>query len=97
MCLSQKTPQSTHHRHGEAHSDHDHMMQDHEELAAQVSSDGWSHRFGLTLLLVIFDLKFVPVAQEHGIDVIDEVGNCKEDIAGGEPMPEGGETKDRKW
>lgn len=36
---------------------------------------------------MILDLKFVPVAQEHGIDVIDEVGDRKEDIAAGEPMP----------
>ncbi len=45
---------------------------------------------------MIFDLKFVPVAQEHGIDVIEEVGDSKEDIAAGKPMPGQREEKEEK-
>ncbi len=71
------------------------MVQDHEELSAQIAADGWTHRFGFALL-VIFDLKFVPVAQEHGIDVIEEVGDSKEDIAAGKPMPGQREEKDEE-
>ncbi len=93
--LKSLNPHCTHHRDRETDSDHDDMVQDHEELSAQIAADGWTHRFGFALL-VIFDLKFVPVAQEHGIDVIEEVGDSKEDIAAGKPMPGQREEKDEE-
>ena len=38
---------------------------------------------------VPLDLVLVPVTQEHGIDVIDEVGHCKLCVGGGEPVSVG--------
>lgn len=35
-----------------------------------------------------FDLKLVPVAQEHSIYIVHEVGHGKQDIGGGQPVPE---------
>lgn len=35
---------------------------------------------------MIFDLKLVPVAHEHGVDVIYEVGHRKEDVGAGQPV-----------
>lgn len=34
-----------------------------------------------------FDPELVPVAHEHRVDVIHEVGNGKHDVSAGEPMP----------
>lgn len=78
---------TTYHGDRETDGNHDDVVQDHKELSAQVTADGWLHWFGLALVLMIFDLKLVPVAQEHGIDVIDKVWDSKEDVAAGEPMP----------
>lgn len=38
---------------------------------------------------VPFDLVLVPVAEEHGIDVIDEVGDGKLCVGRGQPVPVG--------
>ena len=38
-------------------------------------------------LLMPFDPELVPVAHEHGIDVIHEVGNSKHDVSASQPMP----------
>lgn len=78
----------SYHRDREAHGDHDNMMQDHEELSAEVAAQG--HRLGLgpVIHLVTFDLKLVPVAQEHGIYIVHEVGHSKQDVGAGQPVPE---------
>lgn len=63
-------------------------MQDHEELSAEVAAQG--HRLGLrpVIHLMTFDLKLVPVAQEHGIYIVHKVGHSKQDVGGGQPVPE---------
>lgn len=63
------------------------MMEHHEELLVQVAahhSPGAAQCSGaLVVSSMPFDLVLVPVAEEHGIDVIDEVGHCKLCVGGG--------------
>lgn len=37
---------------------------------------------------MIFDLKLVPVAQEHGVYIVHEVGHGEQDVGCGQPVPE---------
>lgn len=63
-------------------------MQHHEELATQVAGQRRAHVLGCRRgLLVPFDLQLVPVAHEHCVDVVDEVGNGEHDVRAGQPMP----------
>lgn len=63
-------------------------MQDHEELAAQVASQRRAHVLGRRRgLLVPFDPQLVPVAHEHCVDVVHEVGDSEHDVTAGEPVP----------
>ena len=39
-------------------------------------------------LLVTFDLQLVPVAQEHGVDVVEEVRRGEQDVGVGQPVSE---------
>lgn len=78
----------SYHRNGEADGDHDNMVQHHEELAPQVAGKCRAHVPGCCRgLLVPFDLELVPVAHEHRVDVIHEVGNGKHDVCASQPMP----------
>lgn len=60
-------------------------MKHHEKLSPQVAANGRAHFW--CILLVTFDLHLVPVAQEHGIDVIDKVRDRKQDVGASEPVP----------
>lgn len=66
-------------------------MEHHEELLVQVAAyhgPGAAQGSGRPVFpSVPFNLVLVPVAEEHGIDVIDEVGNCKLCIGRGQPVP----------
>lgn len=78
----------SYHRDGEADGDHDNMVQHHEELATQIAGQYWAHVLGYSRgLLVPFNLELVPVAHEHCVDVIHEVGNSKHDVSASQPMP----------
>lgn len=78
----------SYHRDGEADGDHDNMVQHHEELATQVACQCWAHVLGCCRgLLVSFDPQFVPVAHEHCVDVVHEVGNSEQDVRASQPMP----------
>lgn len=71
----------THHREREAHQHHGSMVEHHEELLVQVATDhgpGATQGSGRPVFpSVPFNLVFVPMAEEHGIDVVDEVRNRK--------------------
>lgn len=88
----------THHRHREADSNHDNVMKHHEKLSPQVAAN---HRADFwCILLMTFDLYLVPVAQEHGVDVIDKVRDGKQDVGASEPVPVDKEDKpqeEKKW
>ncbi len=78
----------SYHRDREADGDHDNMVQHHEELATQVAGQCRAHVLGCCCgLLVPFDLELVPVAHEHCVDVIHEVGNSKHDVSASQPVP----------
>lgn len=66
------------------------MMQHHEHLSAQVTGHSGSLPPDalLLLLLVTFDLQLVPVAHEHGVDVVGKVRRGKQDVGVGQPMTE---------
>lgn len=84
----EREPHGSYHRDGEADGDHDNVVQHHEELAAQVAGQRRAHVLGDGRgLLVTFHLQLVPVAHEHGVDVVDKVGNGKHDVGAGEPVP----------
>ena len=83
----------THHRQREAHEHHDGVVEHHEELLVQVASRhgpdaprGSGPPFVPSMPL---DLVLVPVTEEHGIDVIDEVGHSKLRISRGKPVSVG--------
>lgn len=59
-------------------------MKHHEKLSPQVAANS-AHFW--CFLLMTFDLHLVPVAQEHGVDVIDKVRDRKEDVGASEPVP----------
>lgn len=78
----------SYHRDREADGDHDNVVQHHEELATQVAGQRRAHVLGYGRgLLVPFHLQLVPVAHEHCVDVIHEVGNGKHDVGASQPMP----------
>lgn len=78
----------SYHRDGEADGDHDNVVQHHEELATQVAGQCCAHVLGrCRRLLVPFDPQLVPVAHEHCVDVIHEVGNSKHDVSASQPVP----------
>lgn len=78
----------SYHRDRETDGDHDNMVQHHEELAAQVADQCGAHVLGCCRgLLVPFDPELVPIAHEHCVDVIDEVGDSEHDIRAGKPVP----------
>lgn len=78
----------SYHRDGEADGDHDNMVQHHEELATQVAGQRRAHVLGCRRgLLVPFDPELVPVAHEHGVDVVHKVGNGEHDVTAREPVP----------
>lgn len=78
----------SYHRDGEADGDHDNVVQHHEELAAQVAGQRRAHVLGDGRgLLVPFHLQLVPVAHEHGVDVVHKVGNGEHDVGAGQPVP----------
>lgn len=60
-------------------------MQHHQHLSAQET-----HRHGprgpQATLLVTFDLQLVPVAQEHGVYVVREVGSREQNVGVGQPV-----------
>lgn len=78
----------SYHGDGEADGDHNDVMQHHEEFTTQVAGQYWAHvpwyNWGL---LVPFDLELVPIAHEHCVDVIHEVGNSKHDVSASQPVP----------
>lgn len=78
----------SYHRDGEADGDHDNVVQHHEELATQVAGQRRAHvlRDGRGLLVALH-LQLVPVAHEHGVDVVHKVGNGKHDVGAGQPVP----------
>lgn len=59
-------------------------MQDHQDLSTQETP----HQRSKPRLLVTFDLQLVPVALEHGEDVVQEVRCGKQDVGLGEPVSE---------
>ncbi|EPQ17517.1 hypothetical protein D623_10014448 [Myotis brandtii] len=83
----------THHRQREAHQHHDGVVQHHEELLVQVAArhgPGAAGGPGLAFVpSVPLDLVLVPVAEKHGIDVVDEVGHCELCVGGGKPVSVG--------
>lgn len=92
---AERAMHDSYHRDGEADGDHDNVVQHHQELATQVADQRRAHVLGNSRgLLVPFHLQLVPVAHEHGVDVVHEVGNSKHDVAAGQPVPVlTGETK----
>lgn len=63
-------------------------MEDHEELPAEVAEERRAHVLGRgRRLLVTLDPQLVPVAHEHGVDVVNEVGHGEQDVAAGQPVP----------
>lgn len=83
----------SYHRDGEAHGDHDDVVEYHEELAPQVAGQGRTQGFGAAVRFMTLDAQLVPVAHEHSVDVVHKVGHGKEDVGAGEPMPD---TKKKK-
>jgi hypothetical protein len=69
------------------------MVEYHEELLVQVAAHHCpGAAWGLACPIipsVPFNLVLVPVAEEHGVDVIDEVGNSKLCVGRGQPVPVG--------
>jgi len=62
-------------------------MEDHEELPPKVAAEGGAHVLGRSRrLLVTLDTQLVPVAHEHGVDVVHEVGHGEQDVAAGQPV-----------
>lgn len=59
-------------------------MQNHQNLSMQVTRQHLSK----SCLLVTFDLQLVPVAQEHGVDVVEEVWSGEQDVGLSEPVSE---------
>lgn len=76
------------------------MVEHHEELLVQVATDhgpGAAQGSGRPVFpSVPFNLVFVPMAEEHGIDVVDEVRNRKLRVGRGQPVPVG-RRKRREW
>lgn len=70
-----------------AKSHHEDVMQHHEQLPAQVAPHSSTHR-PVAVLLMPFDLQLVPVAQEHGVNIVGKVRCGKENIVVGQPVPE---------
>lgn len=89
----------THHRQRKAHEHHDGMVEHHEELLVQVAachSPGAARGFGSRFISVPLDLVLVPVTEEHGVDVIDEVGHCKLRVSRGKPVSVGQRKRERE-
>lgn len=90
-ALAVSTP--THHRQREAHEHHDGVVEHHEELLVQVASrhsPGAARGSGPPFVpSVPLDLVLVPVTEEHGVDVVDEVGHCKLCVGRGKPVSVG--------
>lgn len=85
---TERATHDSYHRDGEADGDHDNVVQHHEELAAQVAAQRRAHVPGDGRgLLVPFHLQLVPVAHEHGVDVVHKVGDGEHDVAAGQPVP----------
>ena len=88
MPLLKRLKSAGYHGDREADSDHDDVMQDHEELPPEVAEERCAHVFGRGhRLLVTLDPQLVPVAHEHGVDVVHKVGHSEQDIAAGQPVP----------
>lgn len=83
----------THHRQREAHQHHGSVVQHHQELLVQIASrhgPGAPRGSGPGFIpSVSFDLVFVPVTEEHGVDVVDEVGHCELRVSRGKPVSVG--------
>lgn len=101
-ALAVSTP--THHRQREAHEHHNGMVEHHEELLVQVASrhsPGAAWGSGPPFVTSVpLDLVLVPVTEEHGVDVIDEVGHCKLRVGRGKPVSVGqreGRQEERRW
>lgn len=62
-------------------------MQHQKQLPAQETHHSGPCR-AWAALLVTFDLLLVPVAQEHGVDVVSEVRRGEEDVGVGQPVTE---------
>lgn len=62
-------------------------MQHQKQLPAQETHHSGPCR-ARAALLVTFDLLLVPVAQEHGVDVVGEVRRGEEDVGVGQPVTE---------
>lgn len=86
--LKRRLRDDSYHRDREARSDHDNVMQDHEELSPEITTDCRSLGFGAVVHLVPFDLELVPVTQEHGVDVIHKVRHRKPYVGAGQPVSE---------
>lgn len=85
---SEKAVFDSYHRDWEADGDHDNMVQHHKELTTQITGQHCAHvHWCCRGLLVPFDLKLVPVAHEHCVDVIYKVGNSKHDVSACQPVP----------
>lgn len=91
----------THHREREAHQYHGRMVEYHEELLVQVATHhgpGAAQGSGRPVFPSMpFNLVLVPVAEEHGVDVIDEVGHCKLRVGRGQPVPVGKGERRSMW
>lgn len=67
------------------------MVEHHEELLVQVAThhSPGAARGSRTPFIpsMTLDLMFVPMTEEHGIDVVDEVWHCELRVGRGEPVP----------
>lgn len=77
------------------------MVEHHEELLVQVAAHhgpGAAQGSGRPVFPSMpFNLVLVPVAEEHGVDVIDEVGHCKLRVGRGQPVPVGKGERRSMW
>lgn len=74
---------------GEAEGHHEDVMQNHQDLPAEVTRQRGPHgETAAPRLLVTFDLQLVPVTHKHSVDVVQEVWRCKQDVVVGQPVSE---------
>lgn len=78
---------------------YDGMVEYYEEFFVQVVacySLGVVRGFGFRFIFVFFDLVFVLVIEEYGVDVIDEVGYCKLRVSRGKLVFVGQRKRERE-
>lgn len=82
-------PVPTHGGHREADEHHGGVVEHHEEVLAQVGASGRPQGRGRCHLVSLHPSP-VPVTQEHGVDVVDEVGDSELGVRPRQPVPGGG-------